>query len=69
MALCITANPAQGKGGFCFGDSGGPNLLGDTNTILAITSYGADPICAGVGYSNRIDTEYALEFINSFLEE
>jgi len=63
----LTANPAQGKGGSCFGDSGGPNLLRDTNTILAVTSYGANPMCAGVGYSNRIDTEYALEFINSFL--
>jgi len=65
----LTANPAKGKGGFCFGDSGGPNLLGETNTILAVTSYGNNIMCAGIGYSNRIDTDYALDFINSFLEE
>jgi len=62
----LTANPAQGKGGTCFGDSGGPDLLGGTDTILAVNSYVTNGNCAGVTYSNRIDT-YALEFINSFL--
>ena len=65
----ITANPAKGKVADCFGDSGGPNLLGSSDTILGITSYGANPMCAGVGYSNRIDTEDALEFIEDFLIE
>jgi hypothetical protein len=63
----LSANPAQGKGGDCFGDSGGPNLLGDTDTIISITSYGTNGNCAGFGYSNRIDLAYALDFINSFL--
>jgi secreted trypsin-like serine protease len=63
----ISANPAKGKAADCFGDSGGPNLWGSSDTILGITSYGANPMCAGVGYSNRIDIEYALEFIESFL--
>jgi len=62
----LTANPAQGKGGTCFGDSGGPDLLGGTDTILAVNSYVTNGNCAGVTYSNRIDT-YALDFINSFL--
>ncbi len=61
--------PLHGEdAGFCFGDSGGPNLLGNTNTILAVISYGANIMCPGIGYSNRIDTQYALEFINSFLD-
>jgi hypothetical protein len=64
----LTANPAKGKGGVCLGDSGGPNLLGDTDTILAITSYGTNSNCAGVTYSNRIDIAYALEFINGFTD-
>lgn len=63
----LTANPAQGKGGVCFGDSGGPNLLGGTDIILAINCYGTNYNCTGVTYSNRIDTPYALEFITSFL--
>ncbi len=62
----LTANPAQGKGGTCFGDSGGPDLLGGTDIILAVNSYVTNGNCAGVTYSNRIDT-YALEFINGFL--
>lgn len=62
----LTANPSQGKGGTCFGDSGGPDLLGGTDTILAVNSYVTNGNCAGVTYSNRIDT-YALDFINSFL--
>ena len=62
----LTANPAQGKGGTCFGDSGGPDLLGGTNIILAVNSYVTNMNCTGVTYSNRIDLDYALEFINSF---
>ena len=62
----LTANPAQGKGGTCFGDSGGPDLRGRTNIIVAVNSYVTNMNCTGVTYSNRIDTEYALEFINEF---
>ena len=63
----LTANPAKGKGGTCFGDSGGPDLLGGTDMILAVNSYVTNGNCAGVTYSNRIDA-YALEFINSYLQ-
>jgi secreted trypsin-like serine protease len=62
----LRSNPAKGKGGICFGDSGGPDLLGGTDVILAVNSYGSNSNCAGVAYSNRIDT-YALDFIQSFL--
>jgi Trypsin len=53
--LKLSANPAQGKGGICFGDSGGPDLLGGTNTVLGVNSYGTNGNCAGVSYSQRVD--------------
>jgi Trypsin len=64
----LTANPAKGKGGVCFGDSGGPDLLGDTNVVLAVNSYGTNGNCAGVSYSNRVDLEDIQEFILGFLD-
>jgi len=62
----LTANPAQGKGGVCFGDSGGPDILSGTNVILAVNSYVTNGNCAGVTYSNRVDLPEILSFINSF---
>jgi hypothetical protein len=62
----LTANPSQGTGGICFGDSGGPDLLGGTRTVLAVNSYVTNGNCAGVTYSNRVDLPDILAFINSF---
>lgn len=62
----LTANPSQGTGGVCFGDSGGPDLLGGTRTVLAVNSYVTNTNCAGVTYSNRVDLADILDFINSF---
>jgi len=63
----LTANPGQGRGGVCFGDSGGPDLLGDTDIILSINSFGNNNNCTGINYSYRIDTPAALSFINDSL--
>jgi hypothetical protein len=60
----MTANPSQGTGGVCFGDSGGPDLLGGTNIVLAVNSYVTNGNCAGVTYSNRVDSQEILTFIN-----
>lgn len=60
----LSANPGQDKGGTCFGDSGGPTLLGDT--IVAITAYGTSSNCAGVTYAQRIDIPQTRGFIDSF---
>jgi hypothetical protein len=64
----LTANPGQGKGGLCFGDSGGPDLLAGTNIILAVNSYVTNGNCTGVTYSNRVDLQDIQEFITSHLQ-
>jgi hypothetical protein len=65
--LKLTANPSKGTGGICFGDSGGPDLLGGTNIILGVNSYVTNYNCAGVTYSQRVDLGPILAFILSFL--
>jgi hypothetical protein len=63
----LALNPGGGSGGLCFGDSGGPDLLGGTNTVLAVNSYVTNYNCAGVGYSSRVDIPEILDWIQEFL--
>ena len=60
-------NPGGGSGGTCFGDSGGPDLLGGTSTVLAVNSYVTNVNCSGVGYSARVDVPETLDWIKTFL--
>jgi hypothetical protein len=53
------------NGGTCFGDSGGPDLLGDTNVVLAVNSFVTNGGCKGVTYSYRVDTPAALDWITA----
>ena len=61
--LQLTANPGGGRGGTCFGDSGGPIFYGASNTIVALTSFGITPYCTGVDYAFRIDQADVLAWI------
>jgi hypothetical protein len=65
--LRLSLNPGGGSGGTCFGDSGGPDLLGGTSTVLGVNSYVTNSNCSGVGYSQRIDIPEVLSWIRSFL--
>jgi hypothetical protein len=64
----LALNPGGGSGGTCFGDSGGPDLLGGTDTVLAVNSYVTNSNCSGVGYSARVDVPETLDWINDFLD-
>jgi hypothetical protein len=63
-------NPSKigGVGGSCFGDSGGPVLVDNTNQVLAVVSYGPSQTCHGADYSWRVDTVAAYEFVTQFLD-
>ena len=50
-------------GGTCFGDSGGPNFLGDSNVVAGVTSFGLNSTCAGTGGVMRVDRDYVLDWI------
>lgn len=64
----LALNPGGGSGGTCFGDSGGPDLLGGTDTVLAVNSYVTNVNCSGVGYSARVDTPVVLDWVKSFIK-
>jgi hypothetical protein len=55
-------------GGTCFGDSGGPNFIGYTNVVGAVTSFGINGNCAGTGGVYRIDRADDLEWLGTFLQ-
>jgi hypothetical protein len=55
--------------GMCFGDSGGPDLLGGTNIVLAENSFLNNNVCAGNTYSYRVDTAQAQSWITSTVAE
>jgi V8-like Glu-specific endopeptidase len=55
---------ADKPGGVCFGDSGGPRLLG--NVVVAVTSAG-NKNCTGQSTSYRLDTPAARAFLSLFV--
>jgi V8-like Glu-specific endopeptidase len=64
--LRISMNPSTGNGGTCYGDSGGPNFLGSTDIIAAITITG-DAVCRSTNVVYRLDTESARAFLGQYV--
>jgi hypothetical protein len=62
-------NPSEvgGVGGSCFGDSGGPLFVNDTNQVVAVVSFGFSLTCHGADYSWRVDTREAQRFVGQYL--
>jgi len=65
FSLLLSNN--HSTGGTCFGDSGGPNFVGTSNVVAGVTSFGLNGNCAGTGGVFRLDRDYALNWVSSFL--
>jgi secreted trypsin-like serine protease len=64
FSLLLSNNHATG--GTCFGDSGGPNFIGDSNVLAGVTSFGLNGNCAGTGGVYRVDKADDLNWLGTF---
>jgi V8-like Glu-specific endopeptidase len=53
--------------GICFGDSGGPVLLGDSDLVVGIASFVSNGNCTGNAFAYRLDTAESLAFLGPYL--
>ena len=72
--LALGGSPGGGRGGSCFGDSGGPVFYGEfsSNIIVGVTSWGFGfnrQTCGGPGFVYRTDTEAVIDWILGIVEE
>ena len=64
FSVMLSNNHATG--GTCFGDSGGPNFIGNSSTIGGVTSFGLNGNCAGTGGVYRVDKADDLNWLATF---
>lgn len=64
--LRISMNASTGDGGTCYGDSGGPNFLGSSTVVAAITITG-DAVCRSTNVDYRLDTASARAFLDDYV--
>jgi secreted trypsin-like serine protease len=65
--LKISMNPATGDGGTCYGDSGGPHFLGNSDMVVSVTVTGDAP-CRATDTTYRMDTESARSYLGAFVD-
>jgi Trypsin len=66
LKLLMNSDASDGNGGVCFGDSGSPHLVHQTNTAVAVTS-GGDAVCRAENHNQRLDVPDARAFLGEFL--
>ena len=64
--LRVSQNVHTGNGGGCYGDSGGPQLLGDTNIVVSITITG-DAFCKAMNAGQRLDISSVQGFLSEYV--
>lgn len=62
----LRTKPGKDGGGFCFGDSGGPALLDDTNVVVAVSSL-SQQSCKAYALSYRVDTAAVQSWVAQYL--
>lgn len=63
--LALVASAGE-DGGACFGDSGGPVLLG-SRTVVGVVAAGEEG-CGGLSLATRLDTPEVVAFLERFLD-
>ena len=61
--FAFTTSNTTPRGGTCFGDSGGPNFIGNSNVVGGVTSFGTTFTCKGHNGAYRIDQPDDLEWL------
>lgn len=64
--IYLSQNSSQDNGGTCYGDSGGPNFIGQGNVIAGITVKG-DSACRSTNDIYRMDIANARSFLSQFM--
>jgi hypothetical protein len=62
----LATNPGGGRGGTCFGDSGGPVLIDDTDVVAAVNSYVLGQqitTCKATAFAYRTDQQVVIDWI------
>lgn len=66
-SLLLSNNTSTG--GTCFGDSGGPNFVGNSRVVGGVTSFGLNGSCGGTGGVFRMDRQDVLDFVGAALKK